>query len=112
MSTLTYQSGAGELSAADDLTRPIRDNITQAREDRKPYEATWHANMAFAAGKYWLAWDREQRRLVEDPDLHGKELYSADVITEYRMTALGELSSDDERPELLLRRDDQPSEDY
>ena len=45
-------------------------------------------------------------------ELYDRELYTTDVITEYRTTALGELGSDDDRPELLLRRDDQPSEDF
>ena len=111
MSSLVLDS-AGTLVGGDEATRQVRDEITAAREDRKRFEPTWHSDLAFAAGKYWLAWDRDQRRLVYPPELYRKELYAADVITEYRMTALGELGSDDSRPELLLRREDQPSEDF
>lgn len=113
MSTLAYRDGAGEtITSADELAKDAKDAIKQGREARKGMEATWHSNLAFAAGKFWLKWNRQQRRLQEDPRMQGIELYTTDVITEYRTTALGELGSDDDRPELLLIRDDQPSEDF
>jgi len=102
----------GTLVGADELTKRIRDAISAGREDRKRFEPVWHSNIAFAAGKFWLKWNVSQRALVFPSELQGKELYSTDVITEYRTTALGELGSDDDRPQLLLRRDDQPSEDF
>lgn len=98
------------------ILRPIRDRIRQAREHRKQFEPTWQVNLAFASGKHWLAWDREWRTLRRiqdiDPAYKGRELYTADLITEYRTTVLGELGSDDDRPELLLQRDDTASEDF
>lgn len=110
MSILALDEGA--LTDAQELTRKVRDAIKEARDDRKRYEPTWHSNLAFAAGKFWLQWDIRSRSLAFPPELVNRELYSTDVITEYRTTALGELNSDDSRPQLLLRRDDQPSEDY
>ncbi|MBA3381739.1 MAG: hypothetical protein H0T97_07735, partial [Actinobacteria bacterium] len=112
MSELAISDGEGTIVGADQLTRDARDSIRVAREARKALEPVWKSNLAFASGKFWLEWDRDFRRLSMPPELQNKELYSTDVITEYRMTVLGELGSDDDRPELLLRRDDQPSEDF
>jgi hypothetical protein len=111
MSTLALQDGRNIISA-EQLTKEIRDSIKQARDDRKPFEATWQSNLAFAAGKFWLKWDINRRTLAFPTELFGRELYSTDIITEYRTTALGEFGSDDDRPELLLRRNDAPSEDF
>lgn len=112
MSELAVVNQGGALVGARELTKEIRDKIADARDDRKRYEPTWHSNLAFAAGKFWLRWNGNTRELQFPSELVGRELYSADVITEYRTTALGELGSDDDRPQLLLRHDDQPSEDY
>src|SRR5262245_5720902 len=112
MAELMLSFPEGELIGGDEATRKIRREIQRAKEDRKRFEPTWHSNLAFAAGKHWLSWDRDQRRLVFPPDLRGKDLYAADVITEYRMTAIGELGTGDERPQILLRRHDEPSEGF
>src|SRR6266536_5156526 len=100
------------MLGTDEIARPIRRRIADARASRKPLEATWQSNLAFAAGKWWLKWDRDQRRLVFPPELYDKELYATDVITEYVMTALGELGTEDDRPELLLRQDNEQAEEY
>lgn len=112
MSELALTFPEGEMVDGDEATRAIKREISRAKEDRKRFEPTWHSDLAFAANKPWLVWDRDQRRLAFPPDLRGKDLYSADVITEYRMTALGELMSGDDRPQVLLRREDEPSEGY
>lgn len=112
MSTLAIEAEDGQLVDAEEATAKVRQAISDAREDRKQYEPTWHSNLAFAAGKFWLEWHRNLRRLTLPQELEGKELYTADVITEYRTTALGELSSEDDRPELLLIRDDAVAEDF
>src|SRR5438034_672911 len=79
-------------------------------------EAGWQLSLAYAAGKQWLGWHdrtRTLRTIAElDPRYKGRELYTADAITEYRTTALGELGSDNDRPQLLLRRDDAVSDMY
>src|SRR6266511_2309606 len=102
---LIVETGAGPHSGTQ-LVEPIKQRLMAARDARKAYEPTWHSNLAFAAGKHWLQWDRFQRMLVMPQELKDKELYTADVITEYRTTALGELGSDDDRPELPLPRDE------
>lgn len=106
----------GTLRDPVEVVRPIRDNIRRAREHRKQYEPTWHQNMAFAAGQTWLVWDRFTRALRRisdvDPAYRGRELYSADLITEYRTTVLGELGSDDDRPQLLVAQEGKAQEEF
>lgn len=106
----------GELSSPTPLTALWRKRIEQAREARKAYEPAWLSNLAFAAGKHYLMWDRVARQLVLPRDLEEQmgrgELYTADVLTERRMRILGELSADDDRPELLLVDDDKYAEDF
>jgi hypothetical protein len=53
-----------------------------------------------------------QRIQDVDPKYADADLYAFDVINEYRTHALGELASDDDRPELLLQREDESSEDF
>jgi hypothetical protein len=111
MSTLAVETPTG-LQSADEISGPIKRRLRDARGHRRSLEPTWHSNRAFAAGQHWLEWDRFSRTLRMPDELQGKELYEADVIGEYRTHVLGELGTDDDRPQLLLRRDDQPSEDF
>lgn len=96
----------GSLTDPDELERTWRDRITQAREHRRQFEPIWLSNLAFAAGRMWLVWDQQQRRMRHiaevDPRYSERELYTADRINEQRQAQLGELSGDDDRPELLL----------
>jgi hypothetical protein len=101
----------GLLSDPKDITTTWRERIKQAREDRQRFEPTWHSNLAFAAGKHHLVWDRFSRQLVMPPELLDRELYTADVITEQRAAALGELQSDSDRPELLLTQEGEGAEE-
>src|SRR5574337_693162 len=96
----------------DDAFNKVREEIRAALRDRARFEPEWHSNLAFAAGKFRHVWNRTTRRLEEPPDDVGRENYSVDVITEYRTTALGEMGSDDDRPQLLIRREDGIAEDY
>jgi hypothetical protein len=107
----------GQYSDAQSATQDIRTRIRDAQDwRRRNFELTWQSNLAFASGNHWLVADRNTRSLRRiqdvDPRYRGLELYQADVITEYRTTALGELSSDDDRPQLLLQRDDEASEEF
>lgn len=111
MSQIALQTDNG-YAAANELLGAVKDRLRSARDDRRRFEPIWQHNLAFAAGKHFLKWDRNQRKLVMPPEDAARDLYTVDVITEYRMTALGELGSDDDRPELLLRRDDEPSEGF
>ena len=107
----------GTLTPLEGLAKPVRDRIRQGRQYRRTYmEPTWQLNLAYASGKQWLGWHDSSRTLRTiqelDPRYKGRELYTADVITEYRTTALGELGSDNDLPQLLLRSDDQFAEEY
>ena len=116
MSTLALAHADGNIVSGDELASPIKDKIRRAKQWRRQFEPTWHLSMALAAGRHWQTYDlttRTLRRVQDiDPRYAGRELYEADVVTEYRTTALGELGSDNDRPELLLRRDDVVSEAY
>src|SRR5262245_28688423 len=117
MTSLALESPNGSRSLLAPVVKPIKDRIRQGRDYRKRYmEPTWQLNLAYASGKQWLGWDDQTRTLRTiqqlDSRYKGRELYTADVITEYRTTALGEMGSDNDMPQLLLRRDDQVSEEY
>jgi hypothetical protein len=100
----------GVAKKPDALVTTWKERIAAAREDRARYEPTWMSNLAFAAGKHTLVYDRFRRQLVTDDEWEDRECYGADVITEQRAAALGELESDDDRPELLLVSDGQNAE--
>jgi len=88
------------------------ERIQEAKKSRFPFEAPWQQNLAFVAGNPHLKYDRSERKLFL-PDLAaGEERTSADKIMQYRNTALGELTGDDDRPELQFAQDDLPSEEY
>lgn len=109
MATVALQQEDGTLTGTDELVSIWRDRITLAREARKAFEPTWLSNLAFAAGQHWLAWDERQRTMRHLSELDefyaDRELYTADVITEQRAAALGELTTGDDRPQLLLAQD-------
>ena len=117
MSSLALAQPDGSIVGGEELARPIRARIREAREHRRQFEPIWQSNMAFAAGQHWLVTTGRTARVLQhirdvDPTYKGRELYSSDRITEFRMLALGELGGEDDRPELLLNRDDQHSEDF
>lgn len=116
MATVPIVGEDGRLSSPVETVRPIRDRIRRAREHRKRFEETWQVDLAFAAGQQWHVWDRNWRSLRRiqdvDPAYEGRELYQVDLIQEYRSTVLGELGSDDDRPQLLLAQEGQAQEEY
>ncbi len=114
---LTITNPDGSMTDGEKLAAPVRKKIREAREHRKQFEPIWQQNMAFAAGQHWLVTTGRQQRFLQhvkdvDPRYKGRELYSSDRVTEFRMLALGELGGEDDRPELLLERDDIASEDF
>ena len=68
MSELALDLGDGRMLATEEIARPIRRRIKDAQAARKPLEAVWLSNLAYAAGKFFLKWDRDQRQLVFPPD--------------------------------------------
>lgn len=116
MSTLALTQD-GQLSPLEPALKPVRDNVKAARDYRKRnFESNWQLNLAYRAGQHWVGFDNQTRTLRSIQELNARyrsrELVTADVITEYCMTALGELGSDNDRPNLLLRHDDTVSGDY
>lgn len=95
---------------ADQFANVWRKRITDARNDRRKYEGEWLQNLAFAAGKQHLEWDRTARKLTERKLPKGATRYTVDIITQYRMTMRGDLLGDDPRPQFLLINDDETME--
>jgi hypothetical protein len=62
----------------------------------------------------WLVWDDRQKKMRHlselDPRYADRELYTADRINEQRQAQLGELSTGDDRPQLLLAQDGDTAE--
>ena len=87
--------------------------IQDARKARAAYEPGWQQCLAFAAGEQHLQYDDRGSRKLFLPDLKdGEERATADKIMQYRNTALGELTGDDDRPEIQFSKEDLPSEEY
>lgn len=86
-----------------------RDRISRAKEARRPYERIWLSNLAFAAGQHWLVWDDRSTRMRHIAEMDGsysdRTLYTADRIREYLQAQLGELNSDDDRPDLITAQE-------
>ena len=99
----TFQTGGAQTPRQ--IEEQWRERISQAKAARKPFEPIWLLNLAFAAGQHWVAWDKRQQRVRAlrelDPKYADRELFTADRITEYRLAQLGELESDDDRPQLI-----------
>jgi hypothetical protein len=76
---------------------------------------TWLSNLAFAAGQFWQVYDRvagTMRHVKDvDPRYRDKNLLTANRIGEYRDAQLGELDSDDDRPQLLVAQESEEAEE-
>lgn len=101
------------LLSDQDLTK-YKKWIADGRRDRRRFEVNWQESLAFCAGKHWLEYRRfgVGGRFILPPLKRGQLRYTADKITDLRMTVLGEFSMDDDRPSLLFRTDDMPTEDF
>src|SRR4051794_4415172 len=96
----------------DEEAAKWRKRITAAKNDRRRYEPLWQQCLAFAAGKHWLEWSRTERRFYLPTLKKGSYRYTIDELTQYRMSVLGELALDDDRPQVLFRNDDLPDEEF
>src|ERR1051325_9408633 len=117
MATVVGVAQGGRVEDVRKTAETVKQNIRQAREHRRQFEASWQTSLAFAAGQHWLVESPRGSRSLKhigdvDPRYRRREIYQGDQITEIRTHVLGELGSDDDRPELLLQRDDQASEDF
>jgi hypothetical protein len=78
------------------------------------FHGTWATNLAYSAGQQWLVWNERSTQLRhiqrEDPAYAGRELFTDNRIREYIQSALGELSTEDDRPELLTAQEGDEAE--
>lgn len=96
----------------EEIAKPWRERIKQAKAARAPREPTWQMARALAAGRHHLKWSRSQRKLVLPKDRKGRERYTVEEIGQYRDSAVGELSHDDNFPTLLFRNTDVQSQEF
>ena len=114
MASAVLQNADGRLQSTDQIVVTWKQRIEQAREARKLFEWVWLSNLAFAGGQHWLAKHERSgmmRHLSElDPRYAGRNLYTADRITEYIRAQLGELSAGNDRLDLQAVHDGQEGE--
>src|SRR5262245_26275035 len=108
------ETSAGGSTQASAVLKPVQELVRAGLRDRAQYEARWRSNRAFGAGHHWLKAARSDRRLYLDKkDVEGgRERVTVDILTQRIQTGLGQLSGLEERPQLLFRREDLPSEDF
>src|SRR4030095_16411207 len=91
-----------------------RKRIGAAEKEQRNYHALWFEILAFCQGYHWIkhASGPQSRQLVTvPPPKHGRG-YAVDELTQSRLTLLGELASDDDRPQAHFRAEGRPVEDY
>lgn len=112
--TFTASPGNPTPLLSDQDTTLYKKWLSQGKADRRRFEVNWQESLAFCAGKHWLEYKPFGRggRFILPPLKRGQLRYTADKITDLRMTVLGEFSMDDDRPQLLFRADDLPTEDF
>lgn len=101
------------LLSDQDLAR-YRKWIAAAKADRRRFEINWQESAHFVAGQHWVEYRPFGRggRFVTPQLKRGQMRYTAEKIAPLRQTLLGEMSMDDDRPQLLFRADDLPTEDF
>lgn len=108
----------GSLHTPEQIQQEWKTRIERARAAQKPHIPTWLSNLAFAAGQHWLVWDPRStaggrlRHIAEmDPRYKGRDLLTADRITEFRLAQLGELDAEDDRQQLLAAQESETAEE-
>src|SRR5450759_2223150 len=97
---------------ADEETGKWRKRIQEAKNARRTYEANWNQCLAFAAGKHWTEVSKRTNRLFTPDPPEGLDRYTVDELTQYRLTILGELTMDQDRPLVLFREAYLPDRDF
>lgn len=101
------------LNERDAETRRVfMERIQDAKRARAPFEPGWLQSLAFAAGEQHLEYHRGDRKLFLPELAEGQERTTTDKIMQYRNTALGELTGEDDRPELQFAKEDLPSQEF
>lgn len=112
--TYTASPGDPKPLLSDQELSKYKKVITQGKTDRARFEVNWQESLAFAAGKMWLEWRPYGKggRFILPELKRGQMRYTVDKITDMRLSVLGQFSMDDQRPQLLFRTDDLPTEDF
>lgn len=99
------------LTPREDLLRPWRERKDQAVRHRKRFEAQWMTSQHFAAGKQWVEYAPRRHRVLVPELPRGRSRQTADVLTRYVWTVIGELAATEFRPQFLFSQNDVESED-
>ncbi len=83
-----------------------------AEQDRKRFESEWMTAQQFAAGRQWAAYVPREHRMIVPPLAKNRSRHTADRLTQYAMTVVGQLAGDDFRGRLIAARDDAQADDY
>src|SRR5262245_32978803 len=102
----------GRVTSTDEVTDVWKRRIATAKKDRARYVPNWQSCLAFAAGKHFLEWSRYDRKLVLPDWARSDAQYAEDVISERKLTAIGQVGSDDDRPQIRFRETDLRDRDY
>jgi hypothetical protein len=101
------------VTISDDDRATWKKRIGAAENDQRNYHALWYEVLAFCQGYHWVRYSSPQsRQLVTTPPPKYGRRYTVDELTQYRLTLLGELASDDDRPQAHFRAEGRPVEDY
>ena len=105
--------GPPQMEASDQDVALWRSRIASGLKARSRLEPLWEECLAFAKGHQWVQYaGRHNRQLISMPNPRGIERATNDELTQYRLTLLGELELDDDRPQALFRQGEAPYEDY
>jgi len=101
------------LNLTDEERQLWKRRIAAAEHDQRKYHPLWLEILAFCQGFHWVKYSGPQSRtlVTVKPPKHGRR-YTVDELTQYRLTILGELAGDDDRPMAQFRNDQRPVEDY
>jgi hypothetical protein len=101
------------LNLTDEERQLWKKRIAASEHDQRKYHALWAEILAFCQGFHWVKFSGPlSRKLVSIPPPKYGRRYTVDELTQYRLTILGDLAGDDERPMAQFRQDQRPVEDY
>jgi len=105
-------NAAGETKREDqELLQKWLKRKREAEEDRKQYLPQIKVNRKFAAGKQHLSVNTKDGRVLDIRERHGIKLVTSDILTQYLLTAVGRMASNDYRPTFLVSQDNELAED-
>lgn len=81
--------------------------VEEAEEDRKQFLPQIRVNRKFAAGKQHLNVNTRDGRVIDVKERDGIKLVTADILSQYVMTAVGRMAGNDVRPNFLASVDNE-----